>query len=537
MDVSTASEPSLPSLPELGDVVGGRFEILAMLGEGGMGTVYRARDRVRGEVVALKLLAPRYLGRPEREARVFREAELTERAGRHPSLVEVLEAGRLAPHGWPYLVMRVVEGESLWARVAFGGALPPAVAVRLARQVAGAVAALHRAGVVHRDVTPMNVLVEGHHAVLIDLSHAGDHGAPQAAVGRTGRLTGPHEVPGTHYYMSREQACAEPAHPTMDVFAFGVTLVHTLTGVAPTELPREAFLVMAQRGMVEAPTVDVRVYPEVPHELAELCDECTRTDPAARPSMDEVVARLDGMLVALQPLRRAARKVYPVGGIAEGARREGGGSSEEIETAAEAGRTGAAAVETATQARTKPRWWIAMAAGLLILAVAGPWWLRSWRPPAPTEERSTEGLAERERALASSSSEASHGEPTLPSEPRINGPDGGPPDAGASAADVPAKADPAMQPRPAPPRNPPRAKDTEACREARRAAQAAKHGYDWDAVLIHTERRACWSGEERKRLRVLALLELGRFEACVREGGRSTDPAIVTLVEKCEEAT
>src|SRR5690606_38811885 len=148
---------------------------------------------------------------------------LAQRVGAHPHLVRVLETGRQGEHEWPFLVMELVEGKDLASQLALEGAMPTLRAARIARQIASAVQALHRKGVVHRDVTPMNVLTRGEHAMLIDLSHAADGDAKPAPVGTAGRLTGPHEVPGTHHYMSREQANAAPAQPAMDVYAFGVT--------------------------------------------------------------------------------------------------------------------------------------------------------------------------------------------------------------------------------------------------------------------------------------------------------------------------
>ncbi|MCA9706344.1 MAG: serine/threonine protein kinase, partial [Myxococcales bacterium] len=297
MTASTARRPRHPRLPVVEEVLGGRFEVLGMLGEGGMGHVFRVLDRQRGREVALKLLTPRYLGRPEREARFLRELEFGTRAEHHRHLVEVLEGGRLDRHDWPFLVMERVPGRDLASRLVHG-ALEPPLATRLARQVAGAIRALHRAGVVHRDVTTMNVLVHEEDAVLIDLSHAGEVAAPQLGMGHR-RLTRDHEVPGTPHAMAPEQARAEPAHPAMDVYAFGVMLVHMLTGTAPEACEREAFIELQREGMVRPPRIDTRVYREVPLVLAELVDACTGADPGRRPTMDEVVGRLDALLVVM----------------------------------------------------------------------------------------------------------------------------------------------------------------------------------------------------------------------------------------------
>jgi hypothetical protein len=512
-------------LPEIGDVVGDRFEILAVLGDGGMGTVYRARDRQRGGEVALKLLIPRYLGRPEREARLLREAELLERAGRHPNLVELLEAGRLGPLGWPYLVMRVVEGESLWAHVAFRGGLTPNAAVRIARQLADAVAALHRVGVVHRDVTPANVLIEGNFAVLIDLSHAGD-------VGRTARLTGPHDVPGTHPYMSREQAWAEPAHPAMDVYAFGVTLAQMLLGVMTEGLSREAFIELARQGMVESPTIDPRVYPSCPSALSELISACTQADLAKRPSMNEVVARLDALLLELQPVRRAARKVYPVGGV-----------EAEVEASVESPVEGDARRESAPvivddegeEPRASSRRWIAVVVGVVLVAIVGVAWLLLG-PREPVEERGAElevKAAEREVLAADGGVRA----PQQPAPVEPSGVAQGATDDGVDPsrpeAHEPAPA--AAKPEPSPPK--PAGKAAAPCVDPEPAAARAVVAKSWNEVLALTAKPRCWSSADlRWSYRAMALYGLGRHEQCLSAASKSSSRNAQRAAAMCREA-
>jgi serine/threonine protein kinase len=525
MDASAATSDGLPPVPKTGDVIGDRFEICALLGEGGMGQVFRARDRERGRDVALKLLIPRYLGRPEREARLCREAELMQRVGRRPGLVEMSEAGRLGPHGWPYLVMEIVEGESLWGRIAFGGALPPNVAVRIARQIAAAVAALHRVGVVHRDVTPMNVLVEGNHAVLIDLSHAGDFGTPQAAVGRTGRLTGPHEVPGTHYYMSREQARAEPAHPSMDVYAFGVSLVHMLTGVAPSGLPREGFIALAKRGMVEAPVVDLRVHPDVPRELAELADECTSMDPAKRPSMDDVVARIDALLLTMQPQRRAPRKVYPVGGVAP----------------LDAGQERSTTLQEPLETISEPRRWKAMlVTGGLLVAITGVLWLIFGRSP-PAEVRPEPEPSEQPEIHVATDAGA-----FMPNEPRASPEPQPQPEAPRRDADEqttpeePPEARPEStadrdEPERSRSKRPGRA--VSPCVDPEPEAAQALVEKSWNEVLELTSKPRCWMSEDlRWSYRAMALYGLGRHEQCLRAASHSTSRNAQRAGAMCREA-
>lgn len=519
---SAATAHGPPSLPEPGDVVGDRFEILTVLGEGGMGTVYRARDRERGEEVALKLLVPRYLGRPEREARLLREAELLERAGRHPSLVERLEAGRLGPHGWPYLVMRVVEGESLWSYVAFRGGLGPGAAVSIARQLADALAALHRVGVVHRDVTPANVLIEGSFAVLIDLSHAGD-------VGRASRLTGPHEVPGTAPYMSQEQALAEPAHPAMDVYAFGVTLAQMLTGVTTEGLPREVFIELARQGRVEPPAIDPRVYPNCPSALSELVRACTQASAADRPSMHEVVARLDALLLELQPKRRAARKVYPVGGAEAEARPAA--LPPGVAEAGAPGQPGAPLVVDASDdpRDATPRRWIAGVVGLVVLLVlVGLAWARRG-PPAPAEEpgAGTEAKAPGREPERAAEGDVRPPEPLAPAEPPGIAHDA--PDEGPSPEPAPTKPEPARPKRPG--------KTTAPCVDPEPATAKAIVEKSWSEVLALTAKARCWSSADlRWSYRAMALYGLGRYEQCLIAASKSRSRNAQRAAAMCREA-
>jgi len=125
---------ALPTLPALGEVVGGRFEILDELGSGGMGHVYRARDRERRREIALKLIVPRYVGRPDRERRFFLEASLGGRVTPHPHIVEILDSGRLADlDEWPFVAMGLVEGRSLPTYLVLHGPMVPRRAATIAR--------------------------------------------------------------------------------------------------------------------------------------------------------------------------------------------------------------------------------------------------------------------------------------------------------------------------------------------------------------------------------------------------------------------
>lgn len=205
----------------------GRYEILSTIGRGAMGVVYRALDPLIGREVALKtvtlsgLLPPEQLA--EFKARFFREAKA---AGvlHHPHIVTIHDVGE--QEGVPFMAMELVEGVSLSALLKERGKLPAPEAVALIRQVAQGLAFAHGKGVVHRDIKPDNILVEGAtgRAVIADFGIA--H-MEASELTRTG------EVLGTPYYMSPEQILGTPLDGRADLFSLGVVLYLALTGQRP----------------------------------------------------------------------------------------------------------------------------------------------------------------------------------------------------------------------------------------------------------------------------------------------------------------
>jgi eukaryotic-like serine/threonine-protein kinase len=513
MMTHATSQPH-PGLPRVGETLDGRFELRAVIGEGGMGSVFRAYDHHGAREVALKLLTPRYLGRPERELRFLREAELGRRA-QHRHLAQYLDAGRLTHAGWPFVTMEIIEGKELGRQLA-RGALPLHLAVRVARQIAGAVLALHRVGVVHRDVTPMNVLMYGDEAVLIDLSHAGDTAAPQLAVGQAGRLTQPHEVPGTHYYMPREQAQAAPAHPAMDVYAFGMTLVEMVTGRAPAGWDRETFIAMQREGKFTPPRVDVRIHPDVPAELAELAHACTKPEPAERPTMDEIVRRLDEVIAGLAMRATAADRVDVARTGAHGLQ------------ARPANATGLASPprldREPSQTHDAPRRRVWPALVLVVLGVVVGGWA-AWS----RDERTADAAA------------GSAPAPLLPQPPEVEVVAPATPVGDTTeVVELGQRAGVEPQPPPSTPRAPakPRPADTEACARVREQAMQAVTGYEWSQAVALASRAQCWRSETaRKRILVQGLFHASKWAECVRAGRNSKDAEVKRWVDFCKRHT
>jgi eukaryotic-like serine/threonine-protein kinase len=207
----------------------GSYEILDKLGVGGMGEVWRARDRRLQRLVALKILPPEVASDPARRARFELEARALG-ALNHPNVMAIYDVGE--DHGRAYIVSELVEGEPLRA-VLDRGALPMRKAVELASQMADGIAAAHELGIVHRDLKPENVMVtRSGQAKLLDFGLAkhnspapGDNAATIALA-----VSEPGMVMGTVGYMSPEQVRGEPADARSDIFGFGCILYEMLTG-------------------------------------------------------------------------------------------------------------------------------------------------------------------------------------------------------------------------------------------------------------------------------------------------------------------
>ena len=208
----------------------GAYEILAPLGAGGMGEVYRGKDTRLGREVAIKVVSERLTNDSNALARLQREARAVASLS-HPNIVALYDIG--SEHGVAFIVMELLEGEPLNQCIAAGG-LPWKRALEIAASIADALASAHGNGVVHRDLKPTNIFVtrEGHTKVL-DFGLARHD--PFRADALTAGLTGPAEtepaiVLGTVAYMSPEQAKGEPADQRSDIFALGCVLYEMLSG-------------------------------------------------------------------------------------------------------------------------------------------------------------------------------------------------------------------------------------------------------------------------------------------------------------------
>ncbi len=215
--------------PLIGTVIDGRYEVHAVLGEGGMGLVYRVRHRVIERLFALKVLRADLSRDEELGLRFLREARAAASIS-HQNVVQITDFGNL-PSGQPYFVMELVSGRSLSALIRKDGSLPASRAVPLLEQMIGALAAAHAAGVVHRDLKPDNILVcdtpSGECVKVLDFG--------LAKVAGQSRLTQNGIVFGTPQYMSPEQAAGATIDERTDVYALGIVMYQMFTGCVPFE--------------------------------------------------------------------------------------------------------------------------------------------------------------------------------------------------------------------------------------------------------------------------------------------------------------
>jgi hypothetical protein len=254
-----------------GRLLGNRYELLVPLASGGMGRVWRARDTLLERPVAVKVLRSEFTGDATFRARFRAEAQHTA-ALHHPNIASVFDYGELQQDGelHAYLVMELVEGETLAALLEREGRLDAARARDVLRQTSAALAAAHAAGVVHRDVKPGNVLVGTDGVVKIT-----DFGIAWSA--SSVPLTGTGQVVGTAHYLSPEQAGGGKATPASDVYALGVVAYECLTGRRAFDGENSVQIALKQLREEPAP-----LPPDVPAGLRALVERAMAKDPAVR---------------------------------------------------------------------------------------------------------------------------------------------------------------------------------------------------------------------------------------------------------------
>jgi eukaryotic-like serine/threonine-protein kinase len=261
----------------------GPYEMLAPLGAGGMGEVWRARDTRLDRSVAIKILPQAFSSDSKSRLRFEREAKAISQLN-HPNICSLYDVGH--DSGTDYLVMELMEGESLADRIARGGALPLAEVIRFGAQIADALHAAHRQGIVHRDLKPGNIMLTRTGAKLLDFGlartaeSAASQDGPTAAFTAQRPLTEEGTIVGTIQYMSPEQLTGNPADHRSDIFALGVVLYEMVTG-------RRAFPGSTRTSVVSAiiaaqPAPLSSVQPLAPRSLERAIAACIAKDPDDR---------------------------------------------------------------------------------------------------------------------------------------------------------------------------------------------------------------------------------------------------------------
>ncbi len=256
------------------DAVIGGYRLERVVGRGGMGVVYRARQLSLERPVALKLISPACSEDPEFRERFERESRLAA-AVDHPSVVPVFAAGQ--DQGLLFIAMRLVEGADLERLVQRSGPLPAERCVGLLGQIAGALDAAHGAGLVHRDVKPSNILVTfaaPEHAYLTDFGIAKFAAAATRTSAAAGGL-------GTAGYAAPEQVAGRDAGPAADVYALGAVAYFCLTGRPP--FGRESLAATLWAQVHEAPPAACATRPELPAAVDGVLASALAKDPDARP--------------------------------------------------------------------------------------------------------------------------------------------------------------------------------------------------------------------------------------------------------------
>ena len=270
---------------EAGLVVGGAYRLEHPVGEGGMGVVWAAREIASGRAVAVKFLREGHED-PKTRARFMREARAS-MAIAHPHVAKV-ETVRETETGVPFLVMELLEGESMRTLLTRRGALSSMEAARLLRPVVSAVAAAHAQRIVHRDLKPENVfLVKGEHVRVLDFGIAkqlrkDDLDGKTASMS----LTSTGAMIGTPAYMAPEQIFGEEIDGRADVWALGIILYECISGVRPTEA--DGIGPMIKRITVDPIAPLDRVRPGVPRSLAQISSRMLARDRRIRPSLAEI---------------------------------------------------------------------------------------------------------------------------------------------------------------------------------------------------------------------------------------------------------
>jgi eukaryotic-like serine/threonine-protein kinase len=268
------------------EALGSRYRLVEEIGRGGMSVVWRGFDEVLGRDVAIKVLHVRFADNETFRERIRREARAAGRLS-HPHVGTVYDFGEV--DGRPYMVMELIDGESLAARLR-RAPLPWRLTVAICAQLAGGLAAAHARGLVHRDIKPGNVMLTRAGVKVVDfgISALPDDEQPD----------GPPTVLGTPAYVAPEVLSGAPPGYAADVYAVGVVLYRALTGNLPWPVSSSNEVLRAHLLADPDPLPPIE---GLPPTVAELCLRCLAKDPAQRPTSGALSATLSRAVAAARP--------------------------------------------------------------------------------------------------------------------------------------------------------------------------------------------------------------------------------------------
>ncbi len=257
-------------LLEVGTVLGGRYELLKLLGQGGMGAVYKACDREVDRTVALKVIRPEMAANPEILARFKQELLLSSQVT-HRNVIRIYDLGEA--QGVKFITMEFVDGEDLHHLLKERGKLGVAEAVDMMEQVTSGLAAAHREGIIHRDLKPANIMVDKNGRVVLM-----DFGLARTFSGDGMTQTG--MMLGTMEYMSPEQAQGQDVKASSDIFTVGLMLYELLAGTTPFQADSAIASLLMRTQQRAAPLVNIDR--NIPGTLSNIVVKCLEKDPAKR---------------------------------------------------------------------------------------------------------------------------------------------------------------------------------------------------------------------------------------------------------------
>lgn len=302
---------------EPGDVIGGRYEILQLLGEGGMGAVYKALDKEVERTVALKLIRPELASNPTILAR-FKQELLTAHQVTHKNVVRIYDIAEA--DGVKFITMEFVEGADLRRILLDNGKLAPEKAIDIIRQVCLALDAAHSAGIIHRDLKPQNIMQDSKTGRILVMDFGLARSIESEGMTQTGALL------GTIEYMSPEQSMGKPLDQRSDIFALGLIFYELLTGNTPykADTAMASLLRRNQERAIPAAEIDA----SIPKGLSDIVAKCLERDLEHRyQNVQQVLADLDNFQgarptyasITLPPPVAPAKKPFPWKWVAVGA--------------------------------------------------------------------------------------------------------------------------------------------------------------------------------------------------------------------------